>query len=76
MDFFFQQTTYQWKLVYIIVSALLIVPGAVYMCFATSDLQPWNSPGMKGQELKQIHSVNNDKDVEEKFLNNENKNNR
>ncbi|XP_066993783.1 sialin isoform X2 [Anabrus simplex] len=60
---FQNQTTGQWLLVYLITSALLIIPGLLYICFATSELQPWNSPDGIPRELQTLDSG---KAIEEK----------
>lgn len=63
-----QQTVKQWEYVFLIAAAMLIVSGILYMLFADSTLQSWNSmedtDALDGKELVNLkvdveHSVQN-----------------
>ena len=48
-----QQTVGQWQLVFIITTIQLLVSGILYILFASSDLQEWNS----STEKKYTHEL-------------------
>ena len=48
-----QQTVKQWQLVFIISTIQLLVTGILYILFASSDLQEWNS----STEKKYTHEL-------------------
>lgn len=39
-----QQTSEQWKWVFLISAAMLGVCGLIYVLFSKAELQPWNTP--------------------------------
>ncbi|XP_066256482.1 sialin isoform X1 [Euwallacea similis] len=63
---FQNQTTPQWQKVFWIASSWLFLSGTLYILFAKSELQPWNSPDkMKKPEEQQLVAVKSDKDVKQ-----------
>ncbi|GLH13607.1 Putative inorganic phosphate cotransporter [Gryllus bimaculatus] len=70
---FQNQTTGQWLLVFVIVSILLIVPGLLYLVFASSELQPWNSPEGNAREMQFLDSKQDKEEkgnMDDKFIQN------
>ena len=65
--FFIQQTTEQWKLVFLIAGLMSTVSGLLFILLADAEVQSWNSPvNEKGQELKLLS--NNGKETEYRLI--------
>lgn len=63
---FLQQTVLQWQKVFFIATAILICTGGLYLAFAQSELQPWNSPDIqKTQNGSELVSMKNEEEKEE-----------
>lgn len=50
----FQQTIAQWQKVFLLATAMLVVCGVLYLVFADSNLQSWNSPDKSIQDPEEI----------------------
>jgi hypothetical protein len=61
------QTVQQWQKVFWISTAMLVSTGVLFVAFAKSELQPWNTPDAltNGSELISMKK-NNDKDEDKK----------
>ena len=65
--FFIQQTTEQWKMVFLIAGLMSTVTGLLFILLADAEVQSWNSPvNEKGQELKLLS--NNGKETEYRLI--------
>ncbi|XP_054267712.1 vesicular glutamate transporter 2-like [Macrosteles quadrilineatus] len=51
---FNNQTLERWKLVFLITSGMLISSGIVYVLFASSELQSWNSEASEAEEKEAL----------------------
>lgn len=39
----FQEDVSQWRIIFLIAATIYIVAGAFYVCFASGEIQPWDS---------------------------------
>ncbi|XP_019772895.1 sialin [Dendroctonus ponderosae] len=59
------QTTTQWQKVFWISTLWLFFTGILYVIFAKSEIQPWNSPEKKKQPEEEMMVLKSQKDIEE-----------
>lgn len=64
--FLYQQTSQQWKYVYLITAGMLLGCGIIYLIFSTSNLQDWNTPNKMNENEKELEHLSCKKNDEKK----------